>query len=173
MVWEVRERPAALFEPVAEGWPRVLHQLGRDGRGADGPRLTGHLAELRPRRYVAEMHREERRCEERRHPLFQPFQRRRRAPDAELHLRIPERREEPEPFDVVCVQMRDQQIDLRRVDARERHPVGADPGAGVEDHHRPVIEVEHDAGGLSAVADRLGAWGGEGASAAPDRRAHR
>ena len=64
----------------------------------------------------------------------------------------PERREEPEPFDVVGVQCVIDRSTLGGWTPPSDIPYGTDPGAGVEDDHRPVIEVEHDAGGLSAVA---------------------
>jgi hypothetical protein len=75
----------------------------------------------------------------------------------ELDVRIPEGSEEPQPLDVVGVQMRDQQVDARWVPSVERHPERPDPRPGVEDQQAAVFELHGDARRLSAVAHRVGA----------------
>jgi hypothetical protein len=74
-----------------------------------------------------------------------------RTPDVDLHVRIIKRSEEPEPLNVIQVQMRKQDVDaMERARKGESEP--ADPGSRIEDQDGPVSPDDFDTGGVPAVA---------------------
>ena len=87
------------------------HQIRRQRRALDRPRLPRHVAEREPCRDVAQIDREERRRERVRDAVAEARDRRRRAPNVYRNALVPKRREEPEPLEVVEVQMGEQEVD--------------------------------------------------------------
>jgi hypothetical protein len=96
----------------------------------------------------------------------------------QLDVRIPERREEPDPLHVIEVQVRQEEVDL--LDRLGGGQVGggpspvrcglvagdvtserADPGSRVEDDQRPVLQADLDAGRVAAVPNRVRTRRGE------------
>jgi len=117
---------------------------------------------------VAEVDREEGRREQDADPVAQRPHRRRGAPDREVGLPLPHRREEPEPLDVVEVQMRQEDVHVLRQTAVEVPAELPDPRARVEDEQGVVVGPQRHAGRVPAVAHRGRPGRGHGAAAAPD-----
>ena len=167
----VRDARSVLLHSVADRRAGVEDGVGDDRRGADLPRVVGHVVEVHPRGNARELDREERRRQVARDPLGQRASRRRRSPDVQLRLLVPDRAEEAEAFDVVDVQVREQEVDRLRAAAQGRAEP-ADAGARVEDEQRPVREAELDARRVAAVRHRVRSRCRERPAAAPDPREH-
>ena len=72
---------------------------------------------------------------------------------------------------MVEVEVGEEDVEPGRL-GREGEAEAADPGAGVEREQGAVGERDADAGGVAAVADRLGAGGGDRAAGAPELDLH-
>ncbi len=88
-----------------------------------------------------------------------------------LDVRFIERLEEPEPLDMIHVQMREQQVDPPCRSAGERAEA-ADPGTRVEHKQAAVVIAHLHARGVTAVARRFSPGAGQRAARAPDRDLH-
>ena len=92
----------------------------------------------------------------------------------DVHALVVERCEEPQPLDVVHVEMGEQHVDavLRVARSGSSAAPAADAGAGVEHEHRLIVRPHLDAGGVAAVARGLGAGRRDRAARPPDRDPH-
>src|SRR5262249_23663377 len=104
-------------------------------------------------------------------PLSQRGLGRARAPDHDLGLRLEGGREEDEALDVVEGEVGEEDVEAGGLRGEGEAEI-ADPGAGVEREQRAVGEGDADAGGVAAVADRVGPGGGDRAARAPELELH-
>src|SRR5262249_59380996 len=111
---------------------------GGDGSAAERALVWRDVAEGHAGRDVAKVEREEGRRERPNDRLAEGQDRRPRSPDVDRHGRIPQRIEEAEPFEVIEVEMRQQEVDPARAAGDERAPELPDSGAGVEYERRLV-----------------------------------
>ena len=82
----------------------------------------------------------------------------------------PDRREEPEAFDVVKMQVREKDMQWSLMAAAQREPERTDAGSSVEHRQRIVGKADLEAGGVAAACDRVRPWSRQGAAATPDHR---
>ena len=101
-----------LRDPVGERRARVTDRRRGDPQAVDVPCVALDLLEDQPGVDPLERHREIRRREIRGDLLLEAPVGRPRAVDLDRRLRIEQEREEPEPFDVVEMQMCQEQVDL-------------------------------------------------------------
>ena len=90
-----------------------------------------------------------------------------------MHLRVfaKERREEPEAYDVVHVEVGEEDVDPPAV-AVEFLAKAADAGACIENEERAVVRADFDAGRVAAVAHSFRAGVGERTARAPQLDLH-
>ena len=74
----------------------------------------------------------------------------------ELDLRVEQRPEEPEPFEVIEVQMRKQQMYRARLFAGEMQPERAQSGSCVQDDEVAGLCAQLDARRVSTGSNRVG-----------------
>ena len=168
VVGEVGERAPTLLDAVADRGPLVRHLAGPNGRRADRHALLGGVMEGDPRRDVDQPDREQRGREIDGDALGQALYRRGRPPEMDLGAGDEERTEEPEPLQMIEMQMGEEDVQLARGLGAHGDAQRAQSGAGVEDERVPALEPDLQARGVAAVADRLGAWRGQRTTASPD-----
>ena len=171
VVGDVRERASRFLEPVAERRSRVGDARGGDREPVELPRLLAELDELDLRRQLVETAREERRRQVAGDPLGERRALLRRPPDRDRAACGEERRKEPEPFDVVEVQVRKEQVDALG-SLPQRDAEWADPRPGIQDHEPARLRTQLDGGGVPPVPHRALAGCRERPPAAPDGRPH-
>src|SRR4029453_19260479 len=93
------------LEPEADRRPGMEHEFGKEGDPVRPPRIPRQVVECHLSGDVTEVERKERRREGAHNALAQAHYRRARAPDLERHLLVPEWREEAEPFEMVEVEV--------------------------------------------------------------------
>src|SRR5262249_13135979 len=125
----------------------------------------------RESRDVPQVDGEQRRRQVAHQPLAEAQRGARRRPEMYVDVGVEERSEEPEPLDVVHVQVGEQQVDApeRR---RERAAEEPDPGPRVQDRDAVVLGPYLHAGGVAAVARGVRSRGGERAAHAPEPDPH-
>ena len=107
-----REGRAVLFDPVGERGAWMADRCRGEPQAVDVPAVGLELLEAHVRVDQLERHREVGGREIRRHLLLERAVQRSWPVDPDGALGIEEEREEPETFDVVEMQMREQEIDL-------------------------------------------------------------
>ncbi len=101
---------------------------------------------------------------------LEPGPRSSRAENPDFVRRRVSRAEKRQTLDVVPVGVRNEQGEVERLRlqfAREGEAERANPAPGIENNHF-VIESQFDAGGIAAVANRLGAGTGNGTAHTPE-----
>ena len=123
-----------------------------------------------PARDVGQPHREQGRRQVGGDAIGEGLHRRRRAPDVDVDVLAEQRPEEPQPLQVVEVQVGEEEVDRRDLLVGHDHAEGSDPGAGVEHHHGAIRAAHLHARGVPAVAEVLGARRRERPPTSPDPR---
>ena len=173
MIRDVGDRGSVRLDPEADCRAGVHDESRRERRALDRPRLLGDVVERQSSRDLTEVDREERRRERAPNSSPEALHRRARAPEVDRHSLVEQGREEPEPFEMVEMEMGEQQVDSPRPSLLQRRPEVTDPGPGVEHEDGAVVQRDLDRGRIPAVVDGLGAGRGDRAPATPDRHAHR
>jgi hypothetical protein len=147
-------------------------ELRREGSAIDRPGPAWNIVEGHRGWDVSELDWEQWRREGARDPFPETQFLGRRSPDVQLHVLIPERREEAQSFEVVEVEVSEAEVDLPDTAVQELETEQSDPGASVEHNDRAVVQRDLDAGRVSAVGDGLRPRCWHRAAATPDRYAH-
>ena len=173
MVGEVRHGTPVLLDAVTDRRPLVRHLRRADRRRPDRDRLLRRVVEDEARRDVGQAHGEQRRRQVHRDPIRERLHRRRRSPEVHLEIGSEQRTEEPEPLQVVHVQMGQEDVQHREaVVGVHRRPERPHARPGVEHERLTAFETHFEARRVAAVANRVGARRGDRAAAAPDARQH-
>src|SRR6266576_813446 len=112
VIGEVREARAPRLDPVPDGGTGMDNEVCREGGVVDRPRLARNIVEGHCGRDVPELDRKERRREGARDAFPETQLVGWRSPDVELYALIPERREEAQSFEVVELEVREEEMDL-------------------------------------------------------------
>ena len=100
--------------------------------------------------------------------VVQAQDRRARAVDLERHVLVPQWREEAEPFQVIEVQVRQEEMDAPRSALHQIGAQRADTRSGIEDQRRLIVKRDLDAGRVTPAADSPLARSGDRAPGSPE-----